>query len=426
MKRFTKILSLLLIVSLLFSFVGCAQYSRSDAGGEYYAEMAPSSDAESDGASTEENKNVALPSGMITAGAWNDNDNYQMWVDLFAQGNEQEEKPEGKFYSYVKSQKLWGFDSLSRVKVHVTSDGAPVAGAEVIAYGVDESVLFKAVSDASGNAYLFTNKAYGTVAVSSGEARAEAKFNADDRDISIELDSCAEKLNVIEMMFVVDVTGSMGDELRFLQAELDDVIKKIAANDAQTVIRLALLFYRDHGDDEIFKYCDFVDITDSNGLKSALGVLASQSASGGGDYEEAVDEALEMAVNAQWSTGATTKLIFHVLDAPAHSGSSYEKRFNNAVISAAEKGIRINPILCSGAAEITEYTMRQAAIHTGGTFIFVTDDSGIGGEHHDPGLPNVTVELLNSMLVRLIKGYHTGTFEDPVYWKDDPALALNK
>ena len=69
MKRFTKILSLLLIVSLLFSFVGCAQYSRSDAGGEYYAEMAPSSDAESDGASTEENKNVALPSGMITAGA---------------------------------------------------------------------------------------------------------------------------------------------------------------------------------------------------------------------------------------------------------------------------------------------------------------------------------------------------------------------
>ena len=356
----------------------------------------------------------------------NDNDNYQMWVDLFAQGNEQEEKPEGKFYSYVKSQKLWGFDSLSRVKVHVTSDGAPVAGAEVIAYGVDESVLFKAVSDASGNAYLFTNKAYGTVAVSSGEARAEAKFNADDRDISIELDSCAEKLNVIEMMFVVDVTGSMGDELRFLQAELDDVIKKIAANDAQTVIRLALLFYRDHGDDEIFKYCDFVDITDSNGLKSALGVLASQSASGGGDYEEAVDEALEMAVNAQWSTGATTKLIFHVLDAPAHSGSSYEKRFNNAVISAAEKGIRINPILCSGAAEITEYTMRQAAIHTGGTFIFVTDDSGIGGEHHDPGLPNVTVELLNSMLVRLIKGYHTGTFEDPVYWKDDPALALNK
>jgi hypothetical protein len=66
--------------------------------------------------------------------------------------------------------------------------------------------------------------------------------------------------------------------------------------------------------------------------------------------------------------------------------------------------------------------MRQAAIYTGGTFIFVTDDSGIGETHHDPEIPNVTVELLNTMLVRLIKGYHTGEFEDPIFWKDDPAL----
>ena len=131
-----------------------------------------------------------------------------------------------------------------------------------------------------------------------------------------------------------------------------------------------------------------------------------------------------MAIGKQWSTGATTKLIFHVLDAPAHSGTSHEMKFNSAILSAAEKGIRISPIICSGAAELTEYTMRQAAIYTGGTFIFVTDDSGIGNEHHDPGLPNATVELLNSMLVRLVKGYHTGQFDAPVYWKDDPALNI--
>ena len=97
--------------------------------------------------------------------------------------------------------------------------------------------------------------------------------------------------------------------------------------------------------------------------------------------------------------------------------------FNAAVVQAAEKGIRICPILCSGAAEITEYTMRQVAIYTGGTFIFVTDDSGIGNSHYDPNIPNVTVELLNSMIVRLVKGYHTGTFEEPIYWKQDPNLA---
>jgi len=98
----------------------------------------------------------------------------------------------------------------------------------------------------------------------------------------------------------------------------------------------------------------------------------------------------------------------------------------SATEKAAEKGIRICPIICSGAAEVTEYTMREAAIYTGGTFIFVTDDSGIGGSHHDPELPNVTVELLNSLMVRLVNGYHTGSFEPAVFWKEDPNLAVGK
>ena len=70
--------------------------------------------------------------------------------------------------------------------------------------------------------------------------------------------------------------------------------------------------------------------------------------------------------------------------------------------------------------------MREAAIYTGGTFIYVTDDSGIGGEHHDPDIPNVTVELLGSLMVRVVKGYHTGSFDDPVYWLDDPCLTVSE
>ena len=59
--------------------------------------------------------------------------------------------------------------------------------------------------------------------------------------------------------------------------------------------------------------------------------------------------------------------------------------------------------------------------------MFVTNDSGIGGDHYDPNLPNVTVELLNSLMVRLVNGYHTGEFAPPVYWKNDPNLnTINK
>ena len=147
--------------------------------------------------------------------------------------------------------------------------------------------------------------------------------------------------------------------------------------------------------------------------------MDKQNAWGGGDIPEAVDEALLLATEKSWSDAATTKIIFHVLDAPPHGTETNKDRFKSATLLAAEKGIRICPVICSGADTLTEYLMRQVAIYTGGTFVFVTDDSGIGNAHHDPQLPNVTVEALNSLIVRLVKGYHTGTFEPPVYWREE-------
>ncbi len=417
MKRTAKIVSVLLVIALALSISAC---SAKDAyGGGYYASapdaMAPGEDGAVENGATE--NVVTLPSGMITAGAWNDNEHYTTWQSLFQQSSE-ENKDNGKFYSYTIDNNDWGFHSLKRIKVTVTNNGAAVAGATVKAFDTAGNLRFTAVSDASGNAYLFVTEDEGTVQVGGNEV----PFTADQRALSAELSSAPEKRNVIEIMFVVDVTGSMGDELRFLKAELADVITKIAQNDTQTEIKLALLFYRDTDDKVPFDYYDFTNVTTQAGMAAQQAALDKQRPDGGGDYPEAVDAALEMAVGKQWSTGATTKLIFHVLDAPAHTGTTHEMKFNSAVLAAAEKGIRICPIICSGAAELTEYMMRQAAIYTGGTFIFVTDDSGIGNAHHDPDLPNATVELLNSMLVRLVKGYHTGVFDAPIYWKDDPAL----
>lgn len=447
MKKTLRILSLILIISMLSALLGCDSATGSMMGGGYGGgfESAPSGGLKEDGDSSsddatledgeedekheetpKEEKPIYLPAGMITAGAWNDNDYYSMWQNLFYQMDAEDgTTTQGKFF-YYGAKNNWGFNSLKRVKVNVVCDGNPVAGATVVANDNNGNTLFSAVSDAQGNAYLFVTEDDGLVSVTSGEGSAYASFDAENRELLVELSAKGEKLNVIEIMFLVDVTGSMGDEINFLKAELADVINKIAENDSETLIKLAFLFYRDLDDKVPFYYCDFMDVTDSIGMELRQNELNAQYASGGGDYEEAVDEALMKAVEAQWSTGATTKLIFHVLDAPAHSGSKYETKFNEAVVKAAQQGIRICPILCSGAAEVTEYTMRQAAIYTGGTFIFVTDDSGIGGSHYDPNLPNVTVELLNTMLVRLVKGYHTGEFDNPIYWKEDPALATKQ
>lgn len=447
MKKIRRIIAILLVMTFAIATFSCAAASDGIMGGSFdgghYDGIMPDSDRlegaegetggeddaepeapdEKEEEKKEESNEIKLPSGMITAGAWVDNDNYQLWLDLFEQSKDEKgETTLGKFNLFLEENNSWGFNSLKRVKVNVTCGESAVAGATVVAYNNEGEALFSAVSDAQGNAYLFVSENEGRVDVLSGEGSATAQFSADERELSVVLESKGEKLNVIELMFVVDVTGSMGDEISFLQAELADVIKNISSLDSELIIKLAFLFYRDLDDKVPFYYCDFMDVTDPIGLELRLNELEAQHAKGGGDTPEAVDEALNKAVNAQWSTGATTKIIYHILDAPAHSAKKYREKFNEAVLVAAEKGIRICPILCSGSDILTEYTMREAAIHTGGTFIFVTDDSGIGNAHHDPELPNITVELLNSMLIRLTKGYHTGEFEAPVYWKQDPNL----
>ena len=431
MKSLKRVSLLIIIFSMIFSLASCGGVNG--AFGEFdggitsiggiplkgVSDSIPEIDSDDGGDDYLESSGnvVKLPSGMITAGAFNDNDNYSLWLEQFAQGEEN-----GKFYNYTLPENSWGYNSLNRVKVNVTDGENPVAGAHVTANGSDGNWLFSAVTDARGDAYLFTDADNGTITVIGDERSVTTEFTHDNRTLFVSLDSGVNKLNVIEIMLVVDVTGSMGDEIDFLKAEISDVIDRIAENNSGAKIKLAMLFYRDTDDRVPFDYYDFVDVTDGTGLALQQANLDKQYADGGGDYPEAVDEALEIAVNKQWGTGATTKIIFQVLDAPAHSGERYAQKLVNSTKIAAEKGIRICPIICSGAADSTEYTMREIAIYTGGTFVFVTNDSGIGGNHHDPGLPNVTVELLNSLMVRLVNGYHIGEFAPPLYWKNDPNL----
>ena len=218
--------------------------------------------------------------------------------------------------------------------------------------------------------------------------------------------------DMIQLMFVIDATGSMGDEMEYLKVELGDVIRRVVG-DSDCKIFLAFLFYRDDGDKEKFAYSDFADVTEPENYAKNSSLLMNQKASGGGDYPEALDEALEMAMGKQWIDGGT-KIIFHLYDAPAHTTKSNKMRFEGAVVSAAKKGIRICPVLASGANNLCEYLARQSAIYTGGTFVWITNDSGIGGDHYDPDVKNAVVEKLNDLLVRLINGYKTGIFADPV------------
>ena len=82
-----------------------------------------------------------------------------------------------------------------------------------------------------------------------------------------------------------------------------------------------------------------------------------------------------------------------------------EIALNMAVKAAAEKGVRVIPVVASNAARETELFGRALAILTDGSYVFLTDDSGVGGSHLEPIVGDYQVELLQDLIVKIIQRY---------------------
>ncbi|MBN2814590.1 MAG: VWA domain-containing protein, partial [Bacteroidales bacterium] len=202
-------------------------------------------------------------------------------------------------------------------------------------------------------------------------------------------------------LFVVDATGSMTDEIDYLKSELLDVINRVEDMNNELSLRIGSVFYRDEGDEYLTRVSPF-----STNLNATLSFINDQHADGGGDYEEAVHTALNTAITQlSWSKNARARLLFLLLDAPPHLTLSIVSDLNNIIKTTAEKGIKIIPISASGINKDTEFLFRFFATATNGTYVFITNDSGIGGDHIEATVGDYEVELLNDLIVRLIAKY---------------------
>ena len=338
--------------------------------------------------------------GQLTGSEWNDNDHFSDFVDkINAQGNG---------WSEVAAK--WNQIATKRIHVRVhNGEDKAVQLAVVTLLDAEGGILWTAVTDADGDAYLF----YG-VSPSAGSA-APASIEVIGRDgkklthqltgnetevvLALESTSAVTKLDV---MFMIDTTGSMGDELEYLKAEMGDVIRRVA-QECSIGVRTSVNFYRDKGDEYELRYFDF-----RSDVEEAVTLLAQQRANGGGDYPEAVDTALDYAVNqARWEEDAI-KIMFLVLDAPPHANADAISTVNKTIAKAAEQGIRIIPVASSGVNTECQVLFRTWAALTGGIYTYLTDHSGIGGSHDKPDVEEENVELLNDMMVRIIKEYVEG------------------
>ncbi|GAA0402422.1 hypothetical protein GCM10009133_08950 [Cocleimonas flava] len=210
----------------------------------------------------------------------------------------------------------------------------------------------------------------------------------------------------LDLMFVIDTTGSMQDELSYIKSELKSIINRVKRLHPETSIRYGLIVYRDVGDQYVVRHYKF-----QNSLSAMETLLKKQNANGGGDYPEALDAAVEKGVRADWGKGNRARLMFLIADAPAHI-NGVNKAFNAAKI-AHQKGIRIYPLGASGVKDEAEYLMRHIALISNGRYQFLTDDSGVGNKHQEPNVACYVVTRLDQLVVRTISSELSGRRVEP-------------
>ncbi|MBX3193411.1 MAG: VWA domain-containing protein [Labilithrix sp.] len=211
----------------------------------------------------------------------------------------------------------------------------------------------------------------------------------------------------LDVTILFDTTGSMGDELRFLQTEFSAIATTLKTKFPQVTPRFGLVLYRDHGDAYVTRKFDFTQ--DASAFASNLD---AQSAAGGGDWPEAVPEGLQEGVGLSWrTTPNVARLMFWVADAPQHTGK--EASVKVAIEGAVQKGIHVYPVAASGTAADAELTFRSAAQITGGRYLFLTDDSGIGNAHAEPHIPCYQVTRLDGAIVRMVDSEMRGHRVEP-------------
>lgn len=330
--------------------------------------------------------------GLLTGGEWNDNAHWSDWQALYTTHND-----------WASYKKAWKNEADNRIAVKVTSNGEPLEGAKVSC----GSAIASAVTDNKGMAYLFypeidgatqeiTVEFYGmkkTLGGVNGSAELECDLGTVGKD---------DVAKSLDLMIMCDTTGSMGDELEYLKVELESIVRKIQSDNGNMTVRTSVNFYRDEGDEYVVRQFPFTDDIE----KSAEAIL-EQTADGGGDFPEAVHTALDSAINNHsWNDDwNATRIMFLVLDAPPHEDAQTVSEVNKHIREAAEKGIRIVPIASSGIDKSTEYLLRTMSFTTGGTYTFLTDDSGVGESHLKPTIGAFNVEKLSDMMIRIVNSY---------------------
>ncbi len=333
-------------------------------------------------------------SGNLTAGDYDDILNPREYADYA-----------GRFLQTQKGN-LPFVDTRTRIAIKVVdARGQPVPAARVEVPRKGGTLRLVTATDGTASLYPVVDGLSGQAKVKvsspvgSGSRLVSFKSAANGPAV-ITLPGVARPVPALDLALVIDTTGSMGDEIEYLQAELDSIVTRLKRESGNLDLRIGVVLYRDEGDDYVVRSSPL-----TASIRGIRAELAEQEANGGGDPPEAVDKAMKAAEALQWRPEAA-KAILLVADAPPHDEAIAPTL--DSVQRLRSRGVQIVPVAASGVEDKAQYVMRTMAVLTQGRYIFLTDDSGIGDAHAEPNVTCYVVTRLDQLIGRVLAGIVQG------------------
>ena len=185
------------------------------------------------------------------------------------------------------------------------------------------------------------------------------------------IDPAASQRARVDVVFVLDTTGSMSGLIQAAKEKIWSIATTLASSQSAPEIRMGLVAYRDRGDTYVTRVVDL-----SSDLDSMYATLMDFRAGGGGDGPESVNQALHDAVHKMsWNEqDGTYKVVFLVGDAPPHMDYPNDVKYPVTLKAAKAKGIVVNAIQSGQMSSTTPAWQRIARLGNGN--YFQVEDSG--------------------------------------------------
>ncbi|MBT5415664.1 MAG: VWA domain-containing protein, partial [Rhodospirillaceae bacterium] len=171
----------------------------------------------------------------------------------------------------------------------------------------------------------------------------------------------------LDIVFVMDVTGSMRHELADIRANLVGIVRTL--NKMSPTLQVGFVAFKDRGEDFVTKAFSLRPTSDAN-LEQMQRFVESFVADGGGDDPEAVGAGLRDAVDMSWRAGVRGRIVV-IGDAPPRQGDwgrdlAVAQSFAASGAGGADR--RISSIF-TGNDRSGEEFYRQLARSGGGDFM---------------------------------------------------------